>query len=342
MSDNWDPSSPDFYYSQYKEAVSDNLITGMVYGAYIVVYVTSAYVLLKKPGFTSSPPRMFMFGITTFIFALGIIALVLSTVLGCRLMKAILMNSDLDSSFLVSSAVWATMTRLMYILSDIICSWRTVVLWNRDKRVIAILLFFILGSTVAAVLDLYFSLIPVFGAANRSIEDPGKVGERALLFVVLPTLATNLLSTGLIAWKAWERRGPVKIHLSDGGGSVRVDRVFALLIESGFIYCCIWVLYAISVFGVFLDPGFIAMAGVAGLYPTLIIILVSTQMSPVEHYSSKMRVPALGLPRDSSISQNVISIHRESTSDSYIQAPSMVFKKSSDEERMPLAASFGR
>jgi hypothetical protein len=33
-------------------------------------------------------------------------------------MKAILMNSDLDSSFLVSSAVWATMTRLMVRLND--------------------------------------------------------------------------------------------------------------------------------------------------------------------------------------------------------------------------------
>jgi hypothetical protein len=55
----------------------------------------------------------------------------------------------------------------------------------------------------AAVCDLYFSIIPLFGAASRSIEGQGKVGERALLFVVGPTLATNLLSTSLIAWKAW-------------------------------------------------------------------------------------------------------------------------------------------
>jgi hypothetical protein len=36
---------------------------------------------------------------------------------------------------------------VQYLLSDIICAWRTVVLWNRDNRVIATLLFFILGST---------------------------------------------------------------------------------------------------------------------------------------------------------------------------------------------------
>jgi hypothetical protein len=107
---------------------------------------------------------MFMFGITTLMFALGIIALVLvTTFLWCQSMKSTLADSQPGPSFYTSSVVWATITRLMvclndalfltqlmavqYILSDIICAWRTVVLWNRDKRVIAILLFFILGST---------------------------------------------------------------------------------------------------------------------------------------------------------------------------------------------------
>lgn len=68
MSNNSDAISPDFYYPQYKAAVYDNLITGVVYGKeqktrcylsilsynvlgmvtgiYIVAYVTSAYILL--------------------------------------------------------------------------------------------------------------------------------------------------------------------------------------------------------------------------------------------------------------------------------------------------------
>jgi hypothetical protein len=104
-----------------------------------------------------------MFGITTVMFALGIIALVLVTVYECQVMKATLVNSsDWWSEFHIAVA-WGVITRLMvrlndtfmltqltavqYILCDIICAWRTVVLWNRDKRVIAILLFFILGAT---------------------------------------------------------------------------------------------------------------------------------------------------------------------------------------------------
>ena len=56
--------------------------------------------------------------------------------------------------------------------------------------------------------DLYYTItMPFFGTDSQRIEDlvedSSKVGERVLLFVVGPTLATNLLSTGLIAWKAW-------------------------------------------------------------------------------------------------------------------------------------------
>ncbi|KAN0129157.1 hypothetical protein V8E53_013028 [Lactarius tabidus] len=337
MSNNSDASALDLYYPPFKATVYNSLFTGMVYGAYIVAYVTSAYVLLRRPGFTSSLPRMFMFGITTLMFALGIIALVLvTTFLWCQSMKAFLADSQPGPSFYTSSVVWATITRLMYILSDIICAWRTVALWSRDKRVIAILLFFILGSTAAAVCDLYFSIMPLFGTDKRSIEDPGKVGERALLFVVGPTLATNLLSTGMIAWKAWQRRGPVREHLCGGSGSMRVDRVFALLIESGFIYCCIWILYGISAFGVFLDPGFTFMAGVSGLYPTLIIILVAMQRSPVDHcstHSTGVQLPAFGSPRDSNVLRPVFMIHHEYASDSDTRISSSVFMKTSDEEK---------
>lgn len=105
-------------------------------------------------------------------------------------------------------------------MSDIICAWRAVVLWNKDKRVIAILLLFILGTVgvsgidpsshphspraAAAGSDLGLSLAPLFNPSHQSIQDESsvKLGERALIMVG-PTLGTNLLSTGLIAWKSW-------------------------------------------------------------------------------------------------------------------------------------------
>ena len=73
-----------------------------------------------------------------------------------------------------------------------------------------------------------------------------------------------------------------------------------------------------------------------GLYPTLIIILVSMQMSPVEHYSTRSvemqfaRVPAHGPAMASSTPRHAVTIHCEYTSDFDKQFPSLM--KSSDEE----------
>ncbi|KAI9441148.1 hypothetical protein BJY52DRAFT_1377723 [Lactarius psammicola] len=137
----------DAHYFQYKRTVYDNLFVGIIYGegqearhcpssfepftgVYIVFYFTSTYILL-----------MFRFGITTFMFILGIIVLVQEAALGFQ--RIIWSLHRIRVVF----AVHATITCLMYILSDVICARRTVLLWNRDKRVIAILLSFILGTT---------------------------------------------------------------------------------------------------------------------------------------------------------------------------------------------------
>src|ERR1700761_2111682 len=71
----------------------------------------------RKPGFTSSRPKMFMFGITTFMFALGIIALVIVVALGfpeVQVQLGFTHTSTLNSwSYRRWNDVWATTTRLM-------------------------------------------------------------------------------------------------------------------------------------------------------------------------------------------------------------------------------------
>ncbi|KAH9026511.1 hypothetical protein EDB85DRAFT_2149111 [Lactarius pseudohatsudake] len=317
----------------YRSTVYDNLIVGIVYGVYIVFYVISVHILLRNPGFTSSRPRMVMFGITTFMFAMGIIALVLEIVLGFQKTSK------------------ATITRLMYILSDIICAWRAVVLWNRDKRVIAILLLLILGTTAAGGCELGLTLGPNFTNLPYYyyIQDgsvPETTGDSGPLIMVGPTLATNLVSTGLIAWKAGQHRVSFGKDLREAGGSVMVERVFALLIESGFIYCCLWVVYLVSALDVMPQPGFTVMEHVllfsSGLYPTLIIILVAMQKSPIEYYSTYSTGmqfasgPAvLGPTRVGDMPRHLYPIRREYANDSDTHIPSMVFMKTSDEEKGP-------
>jgi len=232
------------------------------------------------------------------MFALGIIALVIQTSLEFHWQEAKLI---FDTSYTICVFVWSTITCVMHILCDIICAWRTVVIWNGDKRIITVLVLFILGTIATAGYALVTGLF-----TSQSPDDTHLETGTLDLIMICPTLATNLLSTGLIAWKAWQRRITVGKHLREGRRFVRVDRVFALLIESGLIYSFIWILYWISL-GVLHFPGFTLIVLVSGLYPTLIIILVSKQMSPVDHYSTHLPemqftgVPALGPPRDGSM-----------------------------------------
>ncbi|KAH9026513.1 hypothetical protein EDB85DRAFT_169566 [Lactarius pseudohatsudake] len=280
---------------------------------------------------------MFMFGITTLMFALAIVTLVLRTAIGFQEMLDITSAYTTWSydRFIIVSLVEATITRLMYILCDIVCAWRAVVLWNRDKRIIAILLLLILGTAAAAGCELGLSN-HVFPSGTSSLA-----GDEGPLIMVGPTLATNLVSTGLIAWKAWEHRVEVKKHLGEASRSVRVERVFALLVESGFLYCCIWIVYLISARDLIPVPGFAFMDDVllfvSGLYPTLIIILVAMQKSPVQYYSTHstgMQFTREAAPeplRAGDMPPHVYTIFRENANDSDKRSHGVM--ESSDEEK---------
>ncbi|KAI0706674.1 hypothetical protein C8Q76DRAFT_629595, partial [Earliella scabrosa] len=55
------------------------------------------------------------------------------------------------------------------------------------------------------------------------------------------SLVTNTAATTLIAYKAWSHRQLVRSHLRVGNKRTRVEKVLALLVESGICYCILWV-----------------------------------------------------------------------------------------------------
>src|SRR6266404_923505 len=116
----------------------------------------------------------------------------------------------------------------------------------------------------------YNTMVPLIAVCIYDLrlalrDNPGPKGGdgvnegKVAAIVVGPMLGTNILSTSLIAWKAWcvgssclfpsaflttfprEYRRTVSAHLSKGSPSVRAEKVLALLIESGLVYCVLWV-----------------------------------------------------------------------------------------------------
>ncbi|KAH9026514.1 hypothetical protein EDB85DRAFT_1893382 [Lactarius pseudohatsudake] len=195
----------------YRLTVYD-FVVGIVYGVYIVLYVISVHILL-----------MVMFGITTIMFAMGIITLVLEMVLRFQKNEYEWSPHHVDVVF----AVEATITRLMRYYLCLACG------GSLEPETNASLPFFYSSSLgpqeptlVAAggyelglTLKSNFANLPYYyyiqdGSVPETTRDSGP------LIMVGPTLATNLVSTGLIAWKAGQHRISFRKYLHEAGGSV--------------------------------------------------------------------------------------------------------------------------
>ncbi|KAI9439094.1 hypothetical protein H4582DRAFT_2098305 [Lactarius indigo] len=278
-------------YKTYKETVFSELFVGIVFGAYVVLYGTSLYILLRngRGRLLRSTPRLAMLTATSTMFALGLIALVLQTSLRYQKFAQLFdsSNTSLWSARRtgVVTAVVATIARIIYVLSEVVCAWRAAVLWNYDRRVITVLLVFLVGATSAAGVNLGRTLHPLFISPNQQPPPPesGKKPGECALILIGPLLATNILSTALIGIKAWQHRDAVLKHLGMSSVAIRVEKTFIIFIESGLAYFGIWVLYLVSTFRVLPDPGFDVMDAIlvyfAGLYSTGVIIFVTLRKS---------------------------------------------------------------
>ncbi|RDX40292.1 hypothetical protein OH76DRAFT_1413068 [Lentinus brumalis] len=142
---------------------------------------------------------------------------------------------------------------------------------------------------------------PETGFANLALVNLAKVPSGTLfeqdlfgLTASVLSLASNLVATALIWCKAWEHRKFIaSVSL---GRSSKVEKVLALLVESGAVYCVLWmaiVAYQVTLqaqgtnsrphVDAFVDY-FIkgCLIPLVGMYPTAIILLVALNKSHFE------------------------------------------------------------
>ncbi|KAF5336787.1 hypothetical protein D9758_017708 [Tetrapyrgos nigripes] len=171
--------------------------------------------------------------------------------------------------------------RLNYVIGDGIVLWRAWILFPRDLVVKGVLLICFMGSLGGALAD--GGLVAVRFLHNPA--DPGK--KRDTLVMALPLLITNMAATGLIAYKAWLHGRDIRKTLKDCGNQVsRAQKILMLLVESGMIYCGIWITYIIINFSTeasstaftIISSALPALA-IGTLYPILIILIVALEKS---------------------------------------------------------------
>ncbi|PIL28062.1 hypothetical protein GSI_09814 [Ganoderma sinense ZZ0214-1] len=212
-----------------------------------------------------------------------------------------------DYTWLYQKAGTATVM-INIILGDAIVCWRACVIWGRNRVVQAVCALFVSATFVLGVLDATLGSRTLFdhgGAVVVLSGQPGALFEDNSFGIAtcVLSLTTNLVATLLIAYKAWKARRRLQGYFVAKAGGSQAEKLFAILIESGAVYCAIWtvvVAYQISnyqynqslvpgpnsqvqfldIFGVIMNGGLVP---VIAIYPTFIIVLVASNKSHVEN-----------------------------------------------------------
>ncbi|GJE87246.1 hypothetical protein PsYK624_033290 [Phanerochaete sordida] len=173
-------------------------------------------------------------------------------------------------------------------LSDIVVLWRAWVLWPGRRMIQAISVIMTVGAL--GMLLWTCSVYSLYQAVTGSIS-------------LCISWLTNLWSTLLIAARAWQHRrhiGPLQAT----GSRTRAEMALLLFIESGVLYCMLWVpLVGASVkcLATWSDPNCVLPGGaikfmdsmvdiqlgclvsLVGIYPTAVILLIQL----TDHYAQK-------------------------------------------------------
>ncbi|RDX40295.1 hypothetical protein OH76DRAFT_361381 [Lentinus brumalis] len=186
------------------------------------------------------------------------------------------------------------------VLGDAIVWWRVLAIWP-DSLIVKVAGVVLLQSTLSmGLFDISDScpetVFTDLTLVNLAMVPSGTMFEQDLfgLTASVLSLASNLVATALVWCKAWEHRKFIaSVSL---GRSSKVEKVLALLVESGAVYCVLWmaiVAYQVTwqVQGTDALPHVDAFVDyfikgclipLVGMYPTAIILLVALNKSHFE------------------------------------------------------------
>jgi len=263
------------------------------FGVFALLVLISSWTLIRKG--LDNPARRTMLVVTLTIFTSSACYWALSLTILLRDLRDVLVN-HLDLSFADKFALTNNRVSRMYLgevylatinysLSDAVVVWRAWSLWSGSTpwtkfKVFVVPISLLIGSIVSALLVGGWK---VQALTNDTDQLEVMLNDTQIIGWSL-SLGTNFVGTCLIAWRAWKYRQFVKENYGRANGRTRVEKIFAVLVESGFLYCLTQIFVVVSWF--ILLPNSSAWASdifgsaavqLAGIYPTIVIILAATQ-----------------------------------------------------------------
>ncbi|THH18067.1 hypothetical protein EW146_g2850 [Bondarzewia mesenterica] len=224
------------------------LTTTLFYGFFCILICYSSYLLLQKG--LKSRANLILLAVTLIMFASSTCwwGLELAVIIK-QIQDILILNPDhtLESKFSTANHFTSLMDAgqqslgvIIYLLSDVIVVWRAWVLYPNNRK-------------------------PIIATVS--------------LLICATKLMVNIMATSLIGYKAWKHHQEIKNNLGPRK-KTQVEKILALLVESGILYCFIWIVNIMMSFKSS-TSNIDTLSGIciqiAGIYPTIIVILVSHQ-----------------------------------------------------------------
>ncbi|KAI0053643.1 hypothetical protein FA95DRAFT_1600788 [Auriscalpium vulgare] len=187
------------------------------------------------------------------------------------------------SRFLTMENYAQSLPYINAIFGDAIVIWRAWVIWGRSWRVAIGPILLLLGTLAVILAQIVLgNRLGYLQAAESLLSSKTLLRLNVASYAL--TLATNAVATAMIAYRAWLH------HRSSSTVRIRIGRdralaVLLLLVESGAIYCTLWIadivlwtLPASTVGGSFdfLVP---LLPQLMTMYPTVIVVLCAVERS---------------------------------------------------------------
>ncbi|EJD37084.1 hypothetical protein AURDEDRAFT_173841 [Auricularia subglabra TFB-10046 SS5] len=271
-----------------------------VFGAFAAVMPLSCYIIRKHGTRTVGNWLRYCMWFMFFTSAAYWASCVASA---CIILHAFFIqpSAPVASATIVYSTVPNSMILINYAVTDGIVVWRAWVLCRRDS---GRLLYIPLALWCLACLSMAATLAMRLAITIVRVHNDYKMEPAQLTIGInIPqvssfalTLLTNIISTALIARKAWKHRREVRQYIADAAGrGHKAESVLALIIESGIFYCLSNVVMVVSL-GLRLPYGTVAdiyapvNVQLAGMYPTVVLMIVSMRMTMEESTSDTTKL----------------------------------------------------
>ncbi|KAJ7497684.1 hypothetical protein FB451DRAFT_1212407 [Mycena latifolia] len=184
------------------------------------------------------------------------------------------------------SPVFNAVVSINYVLGDAVVAWRAWIISQRKlRKYLWIAIVFVVLTAMAVFTTIGFRIT---GFIQYSIENSqessylGRTVDILQMVTIACSLTSNIIATAVVGATAWRHRRIIRAALKDD--RTRADKILALVVESGVFYCISGVVILVAslaqlphgTLGSLYSPIHLE---VAGAYPPIVILLVSTKRS---------------------------------------------------------------